>query len=198
MLRSGAPSPCPSPRRGEGTKPLRRVPDPHVQGVGAMKAKKKPGDDTRPPLPSGERDGMRGNRRTGLARSLRRRSTDAEQKLWLDLRDRRLDGLKFKRQVPIGRFVVDFVCAEQRLIIEVDGGQHSRPADQSRDGERTAELEAMGYIVLRYWNNDIIENMEGALTDILAALDRPGQEPPHPIPLPAGERGRGGKGSAES
>ena len=86
------------------------------------------------------------NGRTEIARRLRRNQTDAERVLWFRLRDRRLAGLKFKRQVPIDRYVVDFVCADAKLIIEIDGGQH----DQNRQGDagRTEVLEAMGYLVL--------------------------------------------------
>jgi very-short-patch-repair endonuclease len=94
---------------------------------------------------------------TQFAKRLRRRQTDAERVLWFRLRDRRLDGWKFKRQMPIDRFVVDFCCAEAKLIVELDGGQHDQ--DQSRDVDRTQVLEAMGYLVLRYWNNDVMRNV---------------------------------------
>src|ERR1051326_527271 len=86
--------------------------------------------------------------RGSTARRLRRNQTDAERILWLRLRDRRLNGLKFRRQVPIDRYVVDFFCADARLIIELDGGQHAT-ADETN---RTRVLEAMGYLVLRFWN----------------------------------------------
>ena len=78
-----------------------------------------------------------------FARRLRRNQTDAERLLWFRLRDRRLAGLKFKRQVPIDRYVVDFLCAEGKLIVEIDGGQHDQ--HRKRDDIRTAALEAMGY-----------------------------------------------------
>jgi very-short-patch-repair endonuclease len=140
---------------------------------------------------------VRGDRRKGVARRLRKDSTDAERKLWAKLRNRQLDGLKFKRQVLIGRFIADFACKEHHLVVEVDGGQHNFNANIKRDAERTALLEAMGYMVLRFENLDVLQNMDGVLTDILHQLHRLtvvndiGLEPPHPVPLPAGERGRG-------
>src|SRR4051812_28636500 len=91
------------------------------------------------------------------ARRLRRDQTDAERKLWFRLRDRRLSGLKFRRQMPIGRFVVNFCCEAARLIIEVDGGQHGERLEQ--DADRTRVLEAMGYLVLRFWNNEVLQNI---------------------------------------
>jgi very-short-patch-repair endonuclease len=112
------------------------------------------------------------------ARRLRTHQTDAERILWLRLRDRRLNGLKFRRQVPVDRYVVDFFCADAHLVIEVDGGQHAT-ADETN---RTKVLEAMGYLVRRFWNNELHENIEGVLESILNALDR--SDPP----LPCGER----------
>jgi very-short-patch-repair endonuclease len=113
---------------------------------------------------------------------LRKNQTDAERVLWLRLRDRRLNGLKFRRRVPIDRYVVDFFCADAHLVIEVDGGQNAN-ADETN---RTKVLAAMGYLVLRFWNNEVHENIDGVLETILNVLDR--SEPPHPDPLPAGER----------
>src|SRR5262249_21166673 len=106
---------------------------------------------------------------TNFARQLRRSQTDAERVLWFRLRDRRLAGLKFKRQVPIGRFVVDFVCKDARLIIELDGGQHDE--NKVRDANRTEILEAMGYLVLRFWNNDVLRNTDGVLEEILRTIN---------------------------
>src|SRR3981189_1016247 len=106
-----------------------------------------------------------------LARRLRRNQTDAECVLWFRLRDRRLGGWKFKRQVPIDRFVVDFLCADAKLIVEIDGGQHDQNRD--RDADRTSVLEAMGYLVLRFWNHDALRNTEGVLEEILSTLDLP-------------------------
>ena len=103
------------------------------------------------------------------ARQLRVRQTDAERRLWFLLRDRRLNGAKFRRQMPIGTYVVDFVCQEAKLIVEVDGSQH---ADQvPYDNARTEWLGAVGYRVLRFWNNDLTQNEEGALTAILNELN---------------------------
>jgi len=114
---------------------------------------------------------------------LRRDQTDAERKLWFRLRDRRLRGLKFRRQVTIGNYIADFCCESARLIIELDGGQHS--ARESQDAKRTTALESQGYLVLRFWNNDVLQNIDGVLESILDTL-RP--VPPHPNPLPEGER----------
>ena len=117
------------------------------------------------------------------ARRLRRDQTGAERKLWFRLRDRRLDGLEFRRQVPIDRYVVDFCCESARLIVELDGGQ--RAERSAEDAARTAALEARGYLVLRFWNNEVLQNMDGVL-EVIASTARPA--PPHPNPLPAGER----------
>src|SRR5687767_449956 len=91
-----------------------------------------------------------------IARTLRRHQTDAERKLWFRLRDRRFAGLKFRRQMPLDRYGVDFCCESARLIVELDGGQHATRPEQ--DNERTKALEAMGYLVLRFWNNDVLSN----------------------------------------
>jgi very-short-patch-repair endonuclease len=102
------------------------------------------------------------------ARSMRRVATDAERKLWLLLRDHRLDGVKFRRQAPFGPYILDFVCFERRLVLEIDGGQH---ADSAFDKRRDAHLQAEEFRVVRYWNNDVLKNPEGVLTDLLARLD---------------------------
>jgi very-short-patch-repair endonuclease len=106
--------------------------------------------------------------------------------LWFRLRDRRLLGFKFRRQTAINQFVVDFCCADAHLIIEIDGGQHAQRFDQDRN--RTKILEAMGYLVLRFWNNDVMQNIDGVLEDIVSTLKQQRSEPPHPSPLPLGER----------
>ena len=129
---------------------------------------------------------MRG--KTGIARRLRRDQTDAERVLWFRLRDRRLAGWKFRRQAPIDRYVVDFVCADARLIVELDGGQHTERAEQ--DAARTAILQSMGYLVLRFWDNDVLANTDGVVETILNALQQQAPEPPHPDPLPSGQRER--------
>jgi len=127
---------------------------------------------------------LTGNR----AKALRHDPTDAERALWLILRDRRFEGFKFRRQQPIGVFIVDFVCMTARMIIEADGSQH---AGSTYDFERTAWLQAQGYLVLRFWNNDILERREQVIAAIDTALTSP-----HPAaasaasrPLPQGERG---------
>jgi very-short-patch-repair endonuclease len=102
------------------------------------------------------------------ARRLRKDATDAERKLWSALRDKQLEGFKFRRQVPIGDFVADFVCLSQRLIIEVDGGQHD--TEREKDAARTAWLRARGYRVIRFWNNDVLGNLEGVVQMIRTAL----------------------------
>jgi len=119
------------------------------------------------------------------ARRLRRRQTDAKRILWFRLRDRRLGGWKFKRQFPIDRYIVDFFCAHAHLIIELDGGQHAVRKDA--DAARTRVLEAMGCLVLRFWN-EVISNIDGVLEEITTALASSASEPPHPILLPLGER----------
>ena len=101
------------------------------------------------------------------ARSLRRDATDAERELWQRLRNHQLAGAKFRRQVPVGHYIADFLCADARLIVEVDGGQHSDAADAAR----TAWLEAQGFRVIHFWNNDVLSNPEGVLMRIAEALN---------------------------
>jgi very-short-patch-repair endonuclease len=106
---------------------------------------------------------MTTERNIAIARGLRQRSTDAEARLWSQLRSRQVEGVKFRRQVPIAGYVADFAAASARLVIEVDGGQH---ADDPREAVRTAAIEAAGYTVRRYWNHDVLANTEGVLEDI--------------------------------
>lgn len=113
---------------------------------------------------------MGGERRTERARRLRRDSTEAEMKLWLALKDRRLRGLKFRRQHPFGRFTLDFYCAEAALVVEVDGGQHAE-ITAARDAGRTALLERRGLLVLRFWNNEVLETLEGVLARIVSIAE---------------------------
>jgi very-short-patch-repair endonuclease len=120
------------------------------------------------------------------ARELRQRSTDSERRLWHWLRNRQIDGIKFRRQVAIGPYVVDFLAASPRLVIEIDGGQHA--LQQAYDRERTAWLEDQGYRVVRFWSNEVLANTEGVIEAIGHALK---QLPPHPNPLPP-FGGRGG------
>ncbi|MFC5325543.1 endonuclease domain-containing protein [Bradyrhizobium oligotrophicum] len=112
--------------------------------------------------------------KTKRARRLRGNSTDAEAAIWYHLRGRRLHGYKFVRQEPIGLYTVDFVCRDRRLIVEVDGGQH---ADSQTDVARDTWLRAHNYRVLRFWNNDVLGNLDGVLQTIATAL---AEAPPHP------------------
>ena len=101
------------------------------------------------------------------AKAMRHIPTDAEKKLWRLLRSRQLESFKFRRQVPIGNYIADFVCHERRLIIEVDGGQH---AENVKDQERDLWFAGAGYRVIRYWNNDLLKNPNGVLEVILSEL----------------------------
>lgn len=101
------------------------------------------------------------------ARTLRKSLTDAERRLWLLLRARQLNGHKFRRQHPLGPYVLDFACVDQQLAVEVDGGQH---ADSEHDRQRTAWLEAQGWRVIRFWNNDVLTNTEGVIARISEAV----------------------------
>ena len=109
-------------------------------------------------------------RRIALARKLRRSSTDAELRLWHRLRNRQLNGWKFRRQVPVDRFIADFVCEDARLIVELDGSQHMQHRED--DENRTRVLETYGYRVVRYWNSDVLLNTDAVLEDILAVLEK--------------------------
>ncbi|HKT17654.1 MAG TPA: endonuclease domain-containing protein [Stellaceae bacterium] len=102
------------------------------------------------------------------ARRLRRAMTDAERALWYLLRDRRLSGYKFRRQHPLGPFILDFACISHRLVIEADGGQH---AESEADARRTHWLELRGWRVLRFWNNEILHNRDGVVETILRAIE---------------------------
>ena len=95
----------------------------------------------------------------GIAKNLRKRSTDAEILLWRHLRSKRLEGLKFRRQQPIGNYIVDFVCFEKRIVIEVDGGQHV--IEKYKDNKRDKWLEGQGFKVLRFWNIEVLMNIQG-------------------------------------
>jgi very-short-patch-repair endonuclease len=102
------------------------------------------------------------------ARALRQDQTDVERKLWALLRSRQLDGFKFRRQVPIDRYFADFACRDANIIVELDGSQHLDRI--AYDAERTRVLEACGWRVLRFWNNQVLETPEGVLETILAEL----------------------------
>jgi adenine-specific DNA-methyltransferase len=111
-------------------------------------------------------------------------STDAERLMWRALRSRQLGGFKFRRQATIGPYIPDFVCIDAGLVVEIDGGQHDEVADRTR----TSFLEQRGFRVLRFWNNDVLENCEAVLETILRAARAASGEGPSPYPLPrAGE-----------
>jgi len=103
------------------------------------------------------------------ARQLRLNATEAELRLWYHLRDRRLSGYKFRRQVTLGRYIVDFLCAAERLVIEIDGSQHVDAAGYDR--HRTESLNRRGYRVLRYWNHDVLNRTGEVLENILRQLE---------------------------
>ena len=124
------------------------------------------------------------------ARELRKNATDCERHLWLHLRGHRLADFKFRRQQPLGPYIVDFVCFETRCIVEADGGQHSEQAEY--DNRRDDWLRSQGFTVLRFWNNDILNNIEGILEVIWKACQSgraSSTPPPHTNPSPA--RGEG-------
>ena len=101
------------------------------------------------------------NKNVKLAKILRKNQTEQEEKLWQLIRNNKFYGYKFRRQVPIGDYIVDFLCLEKRIVIELDGGQHNEPEYIRYDNERTAYLEHRGYKVIRFWNNEVNENIIG-------------------------------------
>ena len=106
------------------------------------------------------------NEKNLLARILRQNQTSQEQKMWSLLRNYQFKGLKFKRQHPIGKYIVDFICKEKKIVIELDGGQHNEENNIIYDIERTKYLEQKGYKVIRFWNNDIDNNIEGVFEEL--------------------------------
>ena len=119
------------------------------------------------------------------ARELRKNLTDAERALWRFLRLRQFAGNKFRRQQPIGKYIVDFVCLEKKLIVEVDGGQHSEQTDY--DSMRDAWLKEQGFRVLRFWDNQVFNETDGVREMIIQALQGP-SDTPHLNPTPHGGR----------
>lgn len=119
------------------------------------------------PLPLGEDlgEGVSKNRLTQLARKLRQDATEAEKILWYHLRAKQLDNLKFRRQQPIGNYIVDFICFEKKLIIEVDGGQHAENYISER--KRTKWFHDKEYRIIRFWNNEVLQNCQSVLEEIL-------------------------------
>lgn len=114
----------------------------------------------------GEGDRSVSERLIAYAKDLRGCSTDAERLLWSCVRAKRLEGLKFRRQHQIGNYIVDFVCLEKKLVIELDGGQHAEPDKKEDDRKRDAWLEKEGYRVLRFWDNEVLLNSKEVLTVI--------------------------------
>ena len=121
------------------------------------------------------------------AKTLRSHQTEAEQRLWYHLRAHRFMGLKFKRQKPIGRYILDFICIEHHLVIELDGGQHIDQVEY--DQARTLWLESQGFIVLRFWNNEVMHDLDGVLERIRQTIVE--VSAPSPLPL-SRQRERGG------
>lgn len=121
---------------------------------------------------------MRDAAKRNRARELRREMTLAERKLWQVLKARGLDGHRFRRQHPLGPYIADFACLEAGIVIEVDGGQHH---DSEQDGRRDRYMQGIGFRVLRFWNNDVLANLEGTCAVIGQAL---AERCPHPN-LPA-------------
>jgi very-short-patch-repair endonuclease len=125
------------------------------------------------------------NKLIALAKSLRRRTTDSEQLLWLRLRAKHFAGLKFRRQQPIGKYIVDFACFEKKIIIELDGGQHALLKEAQNDTKRDQWFEAQGYKVLRFWDSEVLTNTQGVLEVIWAhCLTHP---PLNPLPSREGK-----------
>jgi very-short-patch-repair endonuclease len=134
-------------------------------------------------------------RQTKRAKALRNNATETERKLWRHLRKRQLGGFKFSRQMDVGPYVCDFLCRENGLVIELDGGQHA--TQTARDLKRTAFLNDQGLTVVRFWNNEIFENLEGVLQTILSTLENlPPRfaRPNPPLPLAGGDEPRSGEG----
>lgn len=121
------------------------------------------------------------------AATLRRAETEAERILWYHVRNRKLSGAKFRRQQPIGPYIVDFFCPESKLIIELDGSHHDGDDQTVADRTRTQFLVEAGYRLARFWNNDVQRNLDGVLRQIEKELNAP-----HPGPLPQAERGTKG------
>ena len=127
---------------------------------------------------------MRGKPLKSRPQQLRTNATEAERRIWYFFRNRQFEKFKFRRQHPIGVYIVDFVCLEQKLIVELDGGQHVEQAQY--DARRTNALIEKGFRVLRYWNNDVLNNTNAVLETILAEMNAS----PSPLPSPRnGERG---------
>jgi len=120
------------------------------------------------------------------ARTLRSQQTEAEQHLWYRLRGHRFIGINFKRQKPIGPYIVDFVCVSVKLVVEVDGGHHNKR--ETHDANRSRWLEAEGFTVLRFWNHEVLQQTEAVLEKIRLTIEQ--QQPLSPTPLPQAGEGK--------
>jgi very-short-patch-repair endonuclease len=130
------------------------------------------------------------DKRTPAARRLRRDATDVERKLWQHLRRFPIDGAHFRRQAPLGPYFADFACHAMRVVIELDGGHDGGGIQAERDRHREAYLRNQGYRVLRFWNSDVVNNIEGVLSVIVDAVTG-AETPPTPDPSPPLRGGRG-------
>jgi very-short-patch-repair endonuclease len=130
------------------------------------------------------------DKRVLRARKLRHEMTDAERKLWWHLRRIPIEGTHFRRQATIGPYFADFACHEKRVVVEVDGGQHNQPSHIPADAKRTEDLKSRGYRVLRFWNHEVLKNIEGVMESIYAAVREAG--PPPLTPPRRASRGRRG------
>jgi very-short-patch-repair endonuclease len=108
--------------------------------------------------------------RVDFALTLRQSQTDAEHKLWLKSREMQVDGIKFRRQHPLGNYIVVFACIKKKLIIEVDGGHHNESRARTHDIDRSAWLEKQGFLVLRFWDKDVLLNIDGVMSQVLQTL----------------------------
>jgi len=195
----------PSPTRGEGkTSTLRQKPGDVKESPKLALSMHNAGKRPQPnPSPLVGEGGERLSRSPGegasapiaKARSLRSRMTDAERKFWYLLRNRRFASAKFRRQVPLGRYVADFLSFEKRIVVEVDGGQHGAAADLARDDW----FRSQGFRVVRFWNNDVLTNLRGVFTVLADAIEA---RTPHPSSLlhaaattPSPARGEGKRGA---
>ncbi|MHB1109350.1 MAG: endonuclease domain-containing protein [Devosia sp.] len=174
---------APSPTRGEGADCELSVENDVTPTTGSPSPLVGEGGASAP----GEGEKQRNPRLKGFARKLRREATPAERLLWGALRGRRFADFKFRRQVPIGPFIADFLCHDARLVVELDGSQH---ADDPGDARRDAELNRWGFRVLRVWNNEMITNEAGVLEAIWQALHQ-GEAPSSALRAPSPARGEG-------
>jgi very-short-patch-repair endonuclease len=137
-----------------------------------------------------EREPREPDKRIPRARKLRRAVTDAERKLWWHLRRIPVEGTHFRGQATIGPYFADFACHEKRVVVEVDGGQHNQLVHIAADAKRTEYLKSRGYHVLRFWNHDVLKNIEGVMESIYTAVREAG--PPPLTPPRRAARGRRG------